>query len=709
VQTVFTRYPSHIHSSYTSLERETMDDELFEIYLRKSSKVIVLPEGEALPENRAVVATIMKNVENLGFGFSEQLFNRLLTLSTESLEKFYQQLIGALRKQVGAHRLFKPMYPNFPQQVMEASELELYLNAIVHYWSDGKLLPQYEKKERLPLSEAAPKPLKVIGLGTYEDFQTIFTQLMGANSSISEEDKQVIKIFVRRYREGVVKLLPERIPQKEQLATFVGHYIREVNDITPVAQRLKTATDVLRVAVAMNNGDVSLATSTKFKHFKRAERKALLSALEGMTVNVVIEDMLRWKERWIRLGEALHPGDYRNRFPKVVRAFSVICNDEKFATTNSTVEAYLKKGDVKLAAAFLKDRPGDLARRLDHMMRLNPMVAPHIAETFASVADKVSTPVLLQLNHHLNNKTYDVKRPRVFFPKGSLAKMWVEQPTQSNPTPNTLAGNVTALAGICDALLQRFAKLPPLGKVYVDPKLVNYVVPFSERSASKALRTLVRGSRIDLPEGNTIRFFLWWKDGKGRTDIDLSMVRAGDLFDNQGSINYFNLKESGCYHSGDIVSAPNGACEFIDVNIKALTESGTRYAVMCVNSFTTQPFKDLPECFAGWMMRQKPKSGEVFEPKTVMDKVDLAGDTTINVPVVIDLVKRQIIWTDLALKSYPRLANNVHVNKTGLSLLLQGIVGDEQAKPIRPVLPACVCAGRVGYEQSGSGYGVLRT
>ena len=26
------------------------------------------------------------------------------------------------------------MYPNFPKQVMEASDLELYLNAITHYW-----------------------------------------------------------------------------------------------------------------------------------------------------------------------------------------------------------------------------------------------------------------------------------------------------------------------------------------------------------------------------------------------------------------------------------------------------------------------------------------------------------------------------------------------------------------------------------------------
>ena len=27
-----------------------------------------------------------------------------------------------------------------------------------------------------------------------------------------------------------------------------------------------------------------------------------------------VEDMLRWKKRWIRLGERLHPGDYAESF-----------------------------------------------------------------------------------------------------------------------------------------------------------------------------------------------------------------------------------------------------------------------------------------------------------------------------------------------------------------------------------------------------------
>ena len=44
-----------------------------------------------------------------------------------------------------------------------------------------------------------------------------------------------------------------------------------------------------------------------------------------------------------------------------------------------------------------------------------------------------------------------------------------------------------------------------------------------------------------------------------------------------------------------------------------------RYVVTSINSFTEQPYCDLPECFAGWMARADTASGEVFEPRSVFD------------------------------------------------------------------------------------------
>lgn len=91
--------------------------------------------------------------------------------------------------------------------------------------------------------------------------------------------------------------------------------------------------------------------------------------------------------------------------------------------------------------------------------------------------------------------------------------------------------------------------------------------------------------------------------------------------------------------------------------------------VMSLNSFTDHPYSDLPECFAGWMMREHPNSGEIFEPSTVQDKVDVAANTTICLPVILDLAEKKVIWTDLALRQHPYYDNDVEGNHHGMMWL----------------------------------------
>ena len=49
--------------------------------------------------------------------------------------------------------------------------------------------------------------LKVIELGSEEDFMSIFTNLVSSKSSISGQDKDVLKFFVENYKEEVLKYL----------------------------------------------------------------------------------------------------------------------------------------------------------------------------------------------------------------------------------------------------------------------------------------------------------------------------------------------------------------------------------------------------------------------------------------------------------------------------------------------------------------------
>jgi len=160
--------------------------------------------------------------------------------------------------------------------------------------------------------------------------------------------------------------------------------------------------------------------------------------------------------------------------------------------------------------------------------------------------------------------------------------------------------------------------------------------------------------------------------GAVELDIDLSAVLFGETFNYIDALTYYKLRNYGGYHSGDIVDAPKGAAEFIDLDTQRLRELGARFVVMTINSYTRQPYCDLPECFAGWMARDELNSGEAFEARTVVDRVDVASDTQICLPLALDLDEKRVIWMDIALKDQPRW-NNVHNNLSGVSLMLRAL------------------------------------
>ena len=655
----------------------TVNQTRVEIYLTKSLKVI-LPECQG-GDSAQVVATVAKNLQSLGFGLSTPLLKRLASLSETVVSEWYSQVRPALERMIGAHRTFEPFYPNFPEQVMEAPDAELYFNAMTHYFGfvlsdtlgDPNLvvLPNYEKEARPILDEF--HELRWIDLGDQRDFDSIFTRLVSSNGSLSASDKEIVSWFATQ--RDVQPLLPESIPQKETLAFLVA----AMPDPECLVSTVKTATDVLRIAVAMSEGDVSLAQAAKFRNFSKPERRFLLSCLEQVGISRT-EDMLRWKGRWIRLGERLHPGDFKRRFPQTLEAFDVLRNDKPFKTFNSKVEDAIDRGLAVSTAELLSQRPGDFARRLDHVLRTH---SDHEAllNAFFGNASKVSTPVLLQAWHHF--ETRDGVSSRAFFPKGNAAKVQFKE-GELEPLDDKVAKTVaTKIRGV---LVDRFRALPPLGKVFIDDRLKNQFVPFSQRSASRSLRSIVRGSTFDLPEGDTVRFFCWWKnigssdEHHSRVDLDLSASLFRGDWELSGDISYYNLREGQCYHSGDITSAPEGACEFIDINLSSIVEMGARYVVMSVLSYTRQPLVSLPECFGGWMMRKEPNSGEVFEAKTVQDKIDITVTSLSCVPVIIDAKDRRVYWSDLALKSLSQI-NNAAKNSVGFSQIGRSIV--ELRKP----------------------------
>ena len=230
------------------------------------------------------VATVIKNLQSYGYALSESVIEVLKTLSVDEVVSFYKDLKSILDVMTGNDKITEPMYPNFPTQVMELDYIELFINAFIHYVSNGTILPEYEKEERFPLVENPEQKLNVLDLGTEEDFFNIFTNLVGAKGSISQSDKELVAEYVTTYKNDIIPYMPESITMKETLSFVTDLFLNTegVNAGKALLLYYKTATDVLRLAVALSKGDVSLKENTKFKSFTRKERKMLLTMLDNI-------------------------------------------------------------------------------------------------------------------------------------------------------------------------------------------------------------------------------------------------------------------------------------------------------------------------------------------------------------------------------------------------------------------------------------------
>ncbi len=492
--------------------------------------------------------------------------------------------------------------------------------------------------------------------------------MLSSKVSFSTTDIEDISWYVKNVGETkLVTLIPETIPNKENLATLIAAvYEKNEKIFSTLISRAQTATDLLRIYASISGSDVSLSSQVKFINISKPTRRLILNRLEDIALERgITEDMLRFKALWKTAGEKLHPSAYK-ALHSVQEAFDVLRNNKPFLTFGGQIESAIKEGNTTEAINMLKTRPGDFARRMDQLLRLNKN-EKDIISTFASsdVAMKVATPTLWNMREHFIHRN-ESNPVRVFFPKGQVSKV---KSIENTLTPIDSLYTDAAVSVIDQALNYIYAAKEPLGKVFVDPKLKQFTIPTTVRSSNRAINTVGRGTRTPYEAKNNLRLFVWWKDGTDRTDLDLSAVFLDATHNTVGSISYTNLREFGAVHSGDITSAPNGASEYIDIPIQQLQAHNIRYVMMVVTSFTHQPFYELPECFAGIMSRDEAQKGEVYEPRTLENIFDITSDTQLAVPLILDLEKGESIWTDLSMKYNPARVNNIHANRDSLAIL----------------------------------------
>lgn len=665
-----------------------MKKEIFNIILRRKNALYLPknPRNLMIYDNIDVIITMMKNIESLGYTFSQDVIDRLQHYSSSQINTFWNNLIEQLQVMTGSDKIYNPMYPNFPKEVMEKDDVELYLNAIVHYLSEGTLIPNIEKKDRFPLIENFN--LTVLTLYNDTEVHEMFTNLMQSKTSLSKQDYNDIEIYFKEYT--VAAVVPNEIPYKETMAEvtkYILHYCPNSEEL--LTHYIHTATDVLRILTALSDGDVSLSNNTKYKSISRKYRRLFLSILNNLDDKQRIEDMYRYKNKWLRIGEILHPSEKQNktRYTAVAYDFMRLRHDVKINTFNSRIEENLKYGNISEVIRLLKKRPTEFARRLSQL--LNDSINPNqVLKDFETIADQVSFSVLLNLQKYFMSYQKNRYKLRVFFPKGQTSKIYAIKNNKRRLSEDLLADTIIV---INKAL---FAQEKKITKLYIDDNMERYKIPTQQRNANSAIKTYTKGTRISInSDMTTFRPFIWWTNSKDRkkVDIDLSAVFYDKDWKTRGHCSWTNLRPHGtntetfgkydvlAVHSGDFIDGGsyngNGVSEFIDMNFETLKNNKIRYVVITVQNYLNLPWKDIP-CKFGWMERTN-DTGEIFEPLTVKNLINITSETSTCVPIIIDIIANEIVWVDMSLVNKYIHVNTIETVQNSLSLIGQTLLDSE--------------------------------
>ncbi|MFF3321608.1 MXAN_6230/SCO0854 family RING domain-containing protein [Streptomyces sp. NPDC002889] len=540
---------------------------------------------------------------------------------------------------------------------------------------------------RGPLPEdAAVGPLQPLDLGidAPADAARALGRLLARRTPLPPQDREDLAVLLAHAPAGL-DWLPQEIAVRETKAFVLGTLLRDPRTreaVRPLlSAMLTTATDVLRLLCVFSGGEANLLTPPRFRSLPRGLRRQLLCILDGLKTVHLIEDVLRRPAEWKHVAELLHPYEQHQRHPRAALAFAVLRGTDTSATPlgaallrtaaehpeavrvdgvlikahtwTARVEQALYERDMTEVLTLLAQRPGELLRRLDHVLRLYGVgtLPDATVELLRRVLPKAGPGPLLAAFGRLRIRHLPGER-RVFFPRGQVTHSYTLDDTRP-PLPRALTGQVCAL--LEDEALRRLDAAPRFEVAVLDAQLAGLAVPGAERASAKTLVSVPRGSTQPLPRGEILRLFLHWMEPpKTEVDLDLSVALFDTDWKFTGLCDWTSLVEGGraAVHSGDLTSAPapDGATEYVDLDTAALAACGWRFAMPIVFSYNDIPFDELPDAFAGFMaLPSKDRRDASYDPRTVRQRYDLEGHSRIHVPMLVDLEQGTFLWTDLHL------------------------------------------------------------
>lgn len=630
---------------------------------------IDVPEGAPRTGNEVAMGTIVANMAYFGFAPSKAVVDAMSALTDADLEDLWAKLKPALKYVTADDRKMGKfvVYKNFPKEVLSMSDAEYWLKQILMYWGLPNELFTEEEKAREPIYEKiAPK---VLDLANDETRLKIFDKLTKQSSDWTDFQKEQAGFLMKSYPSAVIDLdaFTHKTNGIKLIASAWSAVLTGERSV-----KVSTATDVMRLAAALSDIDVSLRAVGKFRKFSRSERRLLVSLLDG-ALNIEGDFALR-AERWKRLLSFLRPGEFK--FDKVKAAYDRLYKGE-LKTVASAIEAGLLNKDVAVLQV-LKTRPGEFLRRLHKAYAVFGRVA---LDMFVCVFDSLSISQLVKLDGYLS--TVNSRKAYIVTPAGSWAKAQI-------------IDNKKAHVAQEDLLFIRSAISVEIGKRLRDIHPEGFAVAADTLNVKlqgngQELAPYGRGTVFEIPENVTfMRTASYWRTDRkhGHVWFDNGFNFFGHDWSPKGSICWNSTnpfgdgehwgrkqpKNPACVFSGDPTNAKElkgRACQMIDLYPQALIDKGVRYAVWNILSYSNIMFSDTEDLVASLQWGEDAETGALYEPSRAQMVFPITGKALTKFVAYIDLIERKLVYLDIGLSGS---VHSARANENRLSKMMPSIV-----------------------------------
>ena len=606
----------------------------FEQNAFREMRTIIVAPGKTAISNSTLLSAITFNEELINLGYTLRP-NDIVELAKQPSSFALECMLNSIREYIGNVKA-KPMYPNFPKQVMDMDNATFRFHQLCHYFSTYGIealtgeeiskgwLPDVEDTEKTKADTKLldSKVLDVLWSDRLDEaIESIMRKVLSKRERLTIPEREIIALGIK------ISFIPEHvknfdIPFKENMCELF--------------YAIFTDKDAFRnlefYSFCQHTGDVwkcidYLMNEKGIKHFRTSQKRVLVKLLESypavdFTTNLILSNKSANKIKILL--NYLDFNTYSRSIPHK-NAVARLRNGELRSWEGKAKELIFSKNTD--AIEFVSKRPGMMIRMITLLLR-NGFNATDIGNALERVADKLSTQTLVTL--------------ATFFGMPEMPKN-----RKGEDRDMIEVSRIFALLNICIDANLRAKNIPELkGKrVYVDMNNYNLEMSTIECNTKSSEGGYIRsGLAYRIPEDiKRIRFFVYWNDSS-RVDVDLhaKLVRA-----NSGTISNIgwdaDFKNEISAFSGDITHSD--AAEYIDIDLKKAKGLYSK-ADLNINLYSGKPsFGQIDECFVGIMgVNSLGEEVKLYDPKNCFFTHYLKGNCRFYEYGHIDIANRCLVF-----------------------------------------------------------------